>query len=328
MTRLTTEKRLALLLKRTNKTGRVVNETLGHCWEWMGAKKEGYGLYSKRTCHRLSWELHNGQTIPDNTVVRHKCDNRACLNPEHLELGTVQDNIADKVARGRATGGSGRRGANGTNTKLTTDQVKEIRENPHGCTMDCMAHRFGCSTSQISRIMHNDRWSELDEHQSEDELFWSRAIKGKRVVNSDLGECWETSRERQLISYRNHKALAHRTAYTIQHGDIPEGMLVRHKCDNDKCINPEHLELGTHKENMEDRSKRGRTCKGAQHHSAKLTDTTALEIYNLRGSETMTEVAKRFGITKQIVCKLWKKQSWKHIHEPSINSVDIPTIPS
>lgn len=325
MSRLTDKQRWEHILKRTNQNGTIINDELGHCWEWTGAKKEGYGIYSKCSVHRKSWEIHNG-TIPIDKVIRHKCDNRACLNPTHLELGTVQDNIADKVARGRA-GGGGRRGANGTNTKLTVEQVKEIRENPSGCIMDCLAHRFGCSTSQISRIMHNDRWSELVEHQAEDALFWKRAIKGKRTVTAALGECWETSRERQLISYRNHHMIAHRIAYMIQHGDIPEGMLVRHKCDNDKCINPEHLELGTHKENMEDRNKRGRTCKGVQHHSAKLTDTTALEIYNLRNSESITNIAIKFGIAKSSVSKIWKKQSWKHIHD-SVQQVIVPTIPS
>jgi hypothetical protein len=313
------------ILRRTNQTGPIVREDLGQCWEWGGAKKEGYGLYSKWTVHRKSWEIHNG-SIPDGLVVRHKCDNRACLNPTHLELGTTQDNIADKVVRGRALGG-GRRGENGTNTTLTVQQVNEIRSNPHGCIQACLAQRHGCSMSQISRIMHSDRWSELVEQQAEDARFWGRAIKSKRIVRPELGECWETSRERQLISYRNHHMLAHRIAYTIQHGEIPEGLIVRHKCDNDKCINPEHLELGTHKENMEDRSKRGRTAKGEKHHSAKLTAAAALEIYNSKGHETAEALSKRFGISKNGVYSIWKKKHWTHIHEPA-QQVTVPATPN
>jgi hypothetical protein len=166
--------------------------------------------------------------------------------------------------------------------------------------------------------MHNERWNELDEHETEDALFWKRAIKGKRMVIPELGECWETQRERQLLSYRNHKMLSHRIAYSIENGEIEDGMLVRHKCDNPKCINPEHLELGTHKQNMEDRSKRGRTTKGEAHHSSKLTDKTAMEIYELCGKKSMTEVANEYGIAKQSVSKIWKKKSWKHIHNQTL----------
>ena len=325
MPRMTTEKRIELLMKKTNKTGSIVNEELGHCWEWQGQKKEGYGIYSNDSVHRLSYKLHVGD-IPFGSIVRHKCDNRSCLNPAHLELGTIQDNIKDKIARGRSRGGH-RRGENSTNVKLNVDQVREIRENPYGCILECQAHRFGCSTSQISRIMQNDRWSELVEQETEDLLFWKRSIKSKQVVVESLGECWETSRERQLISYRNKHMLAHRIAYTISKGQIDEGMIVRHKCDNDKCINPEHLELGTHQDNMNDRRIRGRICKGEKHHSAVLTSLSAMEIFNLQGKETMTSVAKRFGITKQCVSRIWKRKSWKSIHEQQTQEVAVPTTP-
>lgn len=75
------------------------------CHEWSGSRTAGgYGLVgnTKRVrVHRLSWELANGSTIPDGMVIRHKCDNPPCINPEHLEIGTHADNMADMFSRGR-----------------------------------------------------------------------------------------------------------------------------------------------------------------------------------------------------------------------------------
>ena len=82
------------------------DETSRGCWEWRGTRSEdGYGLIhikklatSNLRVHRLMWEMHNGP-IPDGLVVRHRCDNPPCVNPDHLEVGTKKDNAADMVQR-------------------------------------------------------------------------------------------------------------------------------------------------------------------------------------------------------------------------------------
>lgn len=78
------------------------------CWEWQGfLNHQGYGQTSYRGrnvgVHRLSFLLHFG-AIPDALQVLHKCDNRICWNPEHLWLGTLQDNLNDMKAKGRSHG--------------------------------------------------------------------------------------------------------------------------------------------------------------------------------------------------------------------------------
>lgn len=311
--KLTKEHRINLLMRKVDKNGLMVREDIGCCWKWNGAKRNGYGEYGGTTAHRTSYSLFKGD-IPKNQVVMHICDNRECINPDHLILGTLQENVDDKVRKGRAKGGNGHIGQNASYSKLTNEQIIEIRENPHDKCLHCLARQFGLSFQQISRIRHNERWNELVERETEEENFWKRAIHEKNVVVSELGECWETVRNRMQFSYKNRHINGHRIAYTITKGEIPKGMIVRHKCDNTKCINPDHLELGTHEDNMRDRSERGRTAQGESHHASKLNNQTAMEVYKLNGTQSLTETAKRYGITKQSVFKIWNKTSWKHIH--------------
>lgn len=75
------------------------------CWPWLGSKdRDGYGRYGadwlEHRAHRVAWEFAFGP-VPNNLCVLHKCDNRACVNPAHLWLGTNQDNTYDRSAKGR-----------------------------------------------------------------------------------------------------------------------------------------------------------------------------------------------------------------------------------
>lgn len=77
------------------------------CYEWIGGKNNiGYGMFrdgdKMRTAHRVSYELANNIQIPHNMCVCHTCDNPKCVNPQHLWLGTVKDNINDMFKKGRA----------------------------------------------------------------------------------------------------------------------------------------------------------------------------------------------------------------------------------
>src|SRR3990167_5944059 len=98
-----------------------------NCWKWTHTKNiHGYGFVShlgKNTpAHRFSWILNNGK-IPDGLCVLHKCDNRICVNPDHLFLGTLQDNISDKVSKGRQAVGE-----KVGSSKLSNKDIVKIRK--------------------------------------------------------------------------------------------------------------------------------------------------------------------------------------------------------
>lgn len=118
---------------------------------------EGYGRIMvarvKYMAHRLSYSLNNGP-IPDGYVVRHKCDNPSCINPEHLEVGTQADNIADKVSRGRQARGSGVGRA-----ILTEKSVREIRSSP--LKVSELSTLYGVSVVSIRNILRRKTWQHV-----------------------------------------------------------------------------------------------------------------------------------------------------------------------
>lgn len=102
---------------------------------------------------------------------------------------------------------------------------------------------------------------------------------------------------------------AHRLSYVLSYGPVPSGMLVRHKCDNPCCVNPEHLELGTASDNMKDRSARGRHPVGAKASQTKITPGQRAEIVRrLRAGETQASLAREFGVTPAVTNKINKEE--------------------
>ena len=133
------------------------------CWTWTAAKlKKGYGQFKAKsytlvTAHRLSYEMAYGP-IPDGLLVCHKCDNPSCVNPDHLFLGTAQDNSHDMVSKGRSKNGGAFVGSANGNAVLRAEDVKEIRA--LSLSYRELASRFGVSKTQIARIKTGLAWKE------------------------------------------------------------------------------------------------------------------------------------------------------------------------
>ena len=128
------------------------------CWEWKGAfVTDGYGTFhvlgKHYLAHRFSYMLAN-QEIDSDIIVRHKCDNRWCVNPYHLESGTHADNMSDRTMRGRTP-----RGPRNGNAKLTEDDVRAIRKDTRSSSK--IAADYGVGSDTIRRIRSRRNWSYL-----------------------------------------------------------------------------------------------------------------------------------------------------------------------
>lgn len=107
--------------------------------------------------------------------------------------------------------------------------------------------------------------------------------------------------------------LAHRASYELHKGRIPEGLLVRHICDNPSCVNPDHLVLGLIKDNMEDRTLRNGhyQAKGSKHGGSKLTEEDVIAIRELPG--THAEKSVKYGVSKATIAAVRSYKIWKHV---------------
>lgn len=162
-----------------------------------------------------------------------------------------------------------------------------------------------------------------------EERFWSKVERGP--------DCWNwrgTIRENGygVFSLKTNKSRftsAHRTAWLISGFEIPEGMCVLHRCDNRKCVRPDHLFLGTSADNNQDRARKGRSAsgvnhpfnkrpetikRGSLHPMAKWTEDDVLKILALlRSGENQSYISRTLGIPRGIVNQISRGKAWRHV---------------
>lgn len=153
------------------------------CIRWIGrCNDKGYGWfdvrekdrYRGRLAHRVAWEFAHGP-VPDGKYVLHRCDFPACVNHEHLFLGTQKDNIRDMDAKGRR-GDLAVHGERNGRARLTSSIVESLRERHQGGeTFTHLASEYGVSPSTISRAVTGKRWASITEARKRDipvEVVW------------------------------------------------------------------------------------------------------------------------------------------------------------
>ena len=132
------------------------------CWPFFGGyiNIDGYGVKSYNSklwrAHRLAWYLTNDKLIPKGAVIRHVCDNPICCNPSHLQIGTQQDNISDRVKRNR---NGDIRGERHPLAVLNEEDIRDIRaSSADGATLGRL---YGVTRQAIWRIRNNRAWRHI-----------------------------------------------------------------------------------------------------------------------------------------------------------------------
>jgi hypothetical protein len=129
------------------------------CWEWIGAKsKSGYGQLGvegkPKLAHRISYEIYKGE-IPNDLFVCHKCDNRKCVNPDHLFLGTRSDNMIDMYLKDRHV----TKGESNGSSKLVESDILDIRKSDK--SQKELMLIYNISKSQINKIINKKVWRHI-----------------------------------------------------------------------------------------------------------------------------------------------------------------------
>lgn len=164
---------------------------------------------------------------------------------------------------------------------------------------------------------------------SDADRFWRHVEKG-----DGENACWlwtasttspDPARAYGLILYEGVRMGAHRCSWLINVGPIPEGMEVCHNCptgDNPRCVNPAHLFLGTHADNMADMMAKGRRravpgLQGEEHPCAKLTAVQAREILTLYagGGWSHSTLARRYGVSDGTIQLLTQRKTWRNLDD-------------
>ncbi len=241
------------------------------CWIWIGYISGGYGIFeiNKRPtrAHRFSMELH-GISV-NGLDVLHLCNNRSCVNPSHLSVGTDTENMIHRTAY------------------------------PNALPLGMLA----TPKHQIKAIQE-----------------YSRSELGKFERNFDMGtDCWIwRGAQKSPFTKTTHKGIpttASRISWTLYNGPIPRGMHVLHKCDNPRCMRPDHLFLGTNADNVADKVRKGRCHdqRGTKNGNAKLTEKEISCIRKLY-SEGLSDrvLAKRFRIWPGHVWRIVAGKAWTH----------------
>ncbi len=160
-----------------------------------------------------------------------------------------------------------------------------------------------------------------------EDRLWPRVDKsgGENVCWNWFGQVDGGGYGSLLIGGRNGKMKkAHRLAYELTCGEIPQGLHVCHKCDNTRCCNPAHLFLGTHKQNMEDKVKKGRQPRGkevSQKISGELHGMHKLSVEQVRyvrerfaqGDITKVQLAKELNVSDGTIRLIVRREIWKDV---------------
>ncbi len=152
-------------------------------------------------------------------------------------------------------------------------------------------------------------------NKTSEERFWDKVDKS--------GDCWLWTGGRVArygsFSYghsNSKRHRAHRYSWFLRYGSVPSGKHVLHSCDTPLCVRPSHLFVGTQADNNRDMRHKDRdvTPFGEGVNTAVLTEKKAAALYALKGAMKGSDAGLLYGVNQHIVNRLWRKETWRHIH--------------
>lgn len=157
------------------------------------------------------------------------------------------------------------------------------------------------------------RMTTTSTQQQMSDMFW------RRVEKRSADECWlwlgglnRPGGYGRIGTHRDGQKLAHRKAYELTHGAIPDGMSVMHKCDTPRCCNPDHLQVGTHTDNMRDMALKGRNKYAPTNRKLRrFTDDAVRDIRS--SSETQDQLARRYGVPRSTIASVCQRRCYKEV---------------
>jgi len=184
------------------------------------------------------------------------------------------------------------------------------------CDKPFVARGF-CGAHYMEARRADQGFSAVRPHGSLEDRFFSKVIK--------LDDCWMWAGNKRSNGYgaiqqggRGSRTLsAHRVSYEIHKGEIPDGMVVMHSCDNPSCVNPDHLSVGTYKQNTHDMIAKGRkrtvAPKGTGNGKAKLNDD--LVRYIRQSDKKAASIARELGLSENCIRGVLSGRTWSHVND-------------
>lgn len=294
---------------------------------------KGYGYFKlgKKTqaLHRVVYWVHSDfESIDDlsNVIVRHKCRNKMCVRGDHYETGTVDDNAAD-----RNRDGTQRRGETHQFATIGLKKAQAIadswypRRHEAYVSLAKRAMCFGVSQSLVSHIDGRTGWHEVIHpnglppkkrkyrkqadipavtFSAEDQSFMLDRLMNESIPIEELNvhcgtSCWLTTKVR--MGHKARERNVHVWAAEVAAGRFAKPREVaRHLCGNGACVNPEHLKLGTHRENVRDKYVHG---------TAGKLDMEAVGRIRSLGISTKL-LAAQYGVAESTIRDVKARRSW------------------
>ena len=280
------------------------------CINWQGSKfGNGYArkwLEGKTVLvHRLVLESKIAGFLDSGYFACHTCDNRSCINPAHLVVGTAAENTGHMIGRDRKT--PRRKSIPGIGI-LSIAQLREIQTKYlSGTIKNHLAKEYGVQHETIIKILQTnipDNFTTvspnfLGEIQDSGCIIFQGSKDGL-----GYGRYLKNGKSKSVT----RAVLAEKLGY-----ELPTSMDACHTCDNPSCINPEHLWAGTRTQNLLDASKKGRT-QGKSHplSNAKLDWEKVREIrQKLAAGERMKDVAQEYSVGRKTIHDIKYHVTWK-----------------